>query len=243
MANKRLERWHLEQLRTTLADFPSGVVIEGESPDFTVQSDYRTVGVEITRFYLPPPDGERPQQEQQNLKDRVVRLAHQMHIEAGGPALYVSVFYQQRLAITKRDVPTMASAISKIVLEVALPASITDTPTIVTGSRLPSEINNIRITKSIDGRDQLWYASAGGWVAPVKPQYIREVIERKSSMVSVAKTKCDELWLVIISDRFSRAAPVELSEEAACYTYQKIFDRVFWIEPHAPRVFELESCG
>lgn len=243
MANKHLERWYLERLRTTFADFPSGAVIARESPDFTVQSDYRTVGIEITRFYLPPPDEERPQQEQQSLKDRAVCLAHQMHMEAGGPALYVSVFYRERLAITKRDVPTMANAISKIVLEAPVPASITDTSTIVTGSRLPPEIISISITRSINGRDQLWHANAGGWVAPVKPQHIREVIERKSSMASVAKAKCDELWLVIVSDEFSRAAPVELSEEAADYTYQKIFDRVFWIEPHAPRVFELESRG
>jgi hypothetical protein len=241
MADKRLERWYVAQLRTAVSDFPLGEVVPGESPDFIVRSDKRTVGIEVTAFHLPPAAGERPHQEQQSLKDRVVDQARRLHTDAGGPGLYVSVYFGDPVLITKRGAREFADAVASIVLETSVPASFDEPVMTVPWHRLPPGIVGISIRASIDGRDRLWSAHAGGWVAPVQPQHIEAVIQRKHGMLSVAKSKCSEVWLVIVNDDFSKAAPVELTEAAARHSYEHAFDRLLWLQPHAPQVYDLAS--
>lgn len=75
MPDKRLEKWYLEQLRMALPDFPEGPIVADEPPDFIVAGGNGAVGIELTVFHLKPLDGLRPHQEQQSLKDRIVRQA------------------------------------------------------------------------------------------------------------------------------------------------------------------------
>jgi hypothetical protein len=239
MPDKPRERWYLERLRSGMQSFPAGPVVSGESPDFVVQSDDRTTGIEITQFYLPPSSGERPQQEQQSLKDRIVDMARDLHVNAGGPALYVSVYYRTPLALTKRAVYGISRALATAVLATPVPRSIEEPSTSVAWSDLPKEIANVRISGSIDGEDRLWYADAGGWVAPVEGEHIEQVIKRKMPMARAARAKCDELWLVIVNDEFSRAAPAQLRSDATDVGYADAFDRILWLEPHSQKVYEL----
>jgi hypothetical protein len=243
MADKRREAWYVQRLRGALARFPDGTILPGESPDFVVKTKHHAVGIEVTRFYLPPIEGERPQQEQQSLKDRVVHTAHQMHMNLGGPALYVSVHFRTPLSIAKRDVLGMARQLATAVLQTPAPNSIDEPSVSVAWDVLPPFIATIRISGSVDGQDRLWYADAGGWVAPVGAHHITDVIERKTAMSRIAREKCDELWLLIVNDEFSRAAPTRLTENAAEHRYSPVFDRLLWLEPHAQKVFKLKGRG
>jgi hypothetical protein len=54
---------------------------------------------------------------------------------------------------------------------------------------------------------------------------------------------CQELWLVVVNDEFSRGAPVELARTSEGASYAHSFDRVFWLEPHRLRVWELQSAN
>jgi hypothetical protein len=163
-----------------------------------------------------------------------------MHMKAGGPALYVTVFYRTPLSIRKREVFGMAKALSTAVLETPVPTSISEPAAYVSRTPLPRDITSIKISGSIDGRDRLWYADCGGWIASVEPHHVSEVIARKSLMFSNARPKCDELWLLIVNDEFSRAAPASLTQDAAQHRYPSIFDRLLWLEPHSPKVVEFE---
>jgi hypothetical protein len=239
MADKLRERWYVNQLQSALTHFPAGEVLATESPDFLVQSDEQLVGVEVTVFYWSAPNEVRPHQEEQALKDRVVATAQRAHTEAGGPALYVSVFFARHSAITKGNAQKRGQELAQAVLETTPPASIDEGAVTVFWNRLPAGIVDISIRASVHERDRLWSADAGGWVAQVQPVDIQTVIDRKSRMLPVARAKCREVWLVIIDDEFSRAAPVELGEAAARHAYSHAFDRLFWLEPHQGRVHEL----
>jgi hypothetical protein len=61
----------------------------------------------------------------------------------------------------------------------------------------------------------------------------------KRDSLRVARPRCGAVWLVIVNDVFSRAAPVELSEPAQRASYDHEFDRLLWLEPHALRVRDL----
>jgi hypothetical protein len=96
------------------------------------------------------------------------------------------------------------------------------------------------IFPSIDGKDQLWHADAGGWVAQISAEQIASVVQAKARRAPLARTRCDRLWLVVVNDAFSRAAPAEISAEARAASYEGPFDRLIWLLPgHPPRAIDL----
>jgi hypothetical protein len=242
MANKRKERWFVEQLRHVLHDFPEGHIESDEAPDILVRSDRCTLGIEVTVFHLPPSDGQRPQQEDQALKDRVVDAALAVHTSGGGPALYVTVYFRRGSKITKRDVTVYGEVVARAVRGTPWPVSLDEPGVTVPWEQLPPFVSEITIRAAVTGGRPLWSANAGGWVAPVEPDQIQAVLDRKAAMGERARTKCQELWLVVVNDEFSRGAPVELTTTSESATYAHSFDRVFWLEPHRLRVWELQSA-
>jgi hypothetical protein len=226
MADKRIERWYLTQLRSCLADFPPGLQRDGESPDFIIWHGARATGIELTVFHLPPAAGQRPHQELQTLKDRVVTIGSRLHANAGGPGLYVSVFFNNPTRLSKGNAAEIGQALSAAVLRSKVPKSLDEEALRVPWDELPDCIGDITIRASVDGRDRLWSADAGGWVTPVQPDHIQAVVTRKEDMLAVARTKCTDVWLVIVNDDFGKAAPAELSELATHFQYSHRFDRL-----------------
>jgi len=94
----------------------AGEPLEAEPPDFILQGDDGTLGIELTAFHLPTLDGQRPYQERQSLKDRIVQLAERIHHDAGGPALYVMVHFNDHMELDKKDIQPLANAIAASVL-------------------------------------------------------------------------------------------------------------------------------
>src|SRR5260221_4906178 len=99
MPDKAQERFYLSALREALPDFPPFEPVPSETPDFVVPVPGKTLGIEFTLFHFPTPEGEQPHQEWQALKDRIVARAADLHDRAGGPALYVSVYFSPRKRI------------------------------------------------------------------------------------------------------------------------------------------------
>jgi hypothetical protein len=240
MPDKERERRYLGELRKCVAELTPGEAVESESPDFLLGSRPTRIGIEFTEYHHPPAPGERPQQEVQSLKDRVVGLAEQLHAQAGGPALYVTAIFGHHGRLSKETVRPMAKALAAAVLSQDVPRSIHDADVRVPRDLLPREIAQVHVHGSIDGEDKLWQADAGGWVARIAPSHVQREIERKQRMAGAARAMCDALWLVIVHN-LVRGAPCELSEGARAAEYTHAFDRLFWLDPHTPRVIELRT--
>lgn len=76
-------------------------------------------------------------------------------------------------------------------------------------------------------------------MAEITIEHISNVIRSKSDREPLARIQCDELWLVIVNDNFSRAAQAEISAEALNALYKGPFDRLMWLLPHVPRAIDL----
>ncbi len=240
MADKRRERFYLEQLRAALPDFPPGHVEAGpEPPDFVIRSADRVVGIEMTEFYLPPQPGERRHhQEEQSLKNHAVRRACEIHAGSGGPGLYVQVFFHRPFSLTKNTLERFAGCLAQAVGEVPAP-TFGEQSTSVPWQRLPVGVSSISLHGGLRGQDRLWQAGNGGWVAPIGPELIQPVIAKKVRKCQPVRKTYAELWLVIVGDDFSDGAPAELTRSAAEHVYANQFNRVFWLRPHVPRAHEL----
>jgi len=230
--DKLRERFYLDLLRRALPEIPADQPQEPEPPDFLFPMPNRSLGIEFTLFHLPPHPGKRPHQERQSLKDRIVTIAEGLHQAAGGPALYVGVYFNDNYTIDKKDTARLAREIADSVLCAPTPRSIEEPVEIPWGHR-PEETIGIHIMKSVDGEDKLWHADAGGWVADITDEHIREVLRSKARMAVRARSRCDHLWLVIVNDAFSRGAPAEILEATLDQVYDAPFDRVIWFIPHS----------
>lgn len=134
----------------------------------------------------------------------------------------------------------MAKALAAAVLSQDVPRSIHDADVRVPRDLLPREIAQVHVHGSVDGEDKLWQAEAGGWVARIAPSHVQREIEGKERMAGGARAMCDALWLVIVHN-LVRGAPCELSEQARTAEYTHVFDRLFWLDPHMPRVTEFRT--
>src|SRR4051812_35325274 len=115
MPDKERERFYLEMLRRAIPEIPAVVPTEPEPPDFLFETGRGTLGIEFTAFHLPPAPGERPHQERQALKERIVELAERLHDERASPALYVAVHFNHHVALDKKDTVRLAHEIANSV--------------------------------------------------------------------------------------------------------------------------------
>lgn len=239
MPDKIRERFYLDRLRGALADVPSGEPSEPEPPDFLFVTNGHRLGIEMTTFHLPPAARERPHQEQRSLRDRIVEIAERLHHEAGGPALYVWVVFQERPALTKKDTQPLARDIAHAVLKYRVPTASNEPAVEIPWGYRPERTASIRVCGSVDGVNRSWRANDFGWVDQINSQHVADAVRAKALKEPLARTRCDELWLVIANDCFSGAAPAEISDEALGASYEAPFDRLIWLLPHAPRAIDL----
>lgn len=240
MPDKARERRYLEAFRGCVDDFPLGEPVESERPDFLIGWSPARIGIEFTEYHHPPGKGERPHQEVQSLRDRVVSLAEDRHHKAGGPAVYVSAIFGSHGRLSKETVGRIAKALADAVLAQDVPRSMRDESIEILHSLLPPEIVHVRIHGSVDGDDKLWQAGAGGWVAQIEASDVQREIARKQRTAGAARARCDALWLVIVHN-IARGGPCELSEEAKVAAYTHGFNRVFWLDPHSAHALEFHT--
>lgn len=240
MPDKRRERFYLEALQRALRDAPLGSPLEPEPPDFVFVNLGHRLGIELTTFHLPPKPGEPPHQEWQSLKDQIVVQAERLHAEAGGLPLYVDVIFHERQRLRKKDIQPFARELAAVLLAYPVPHHFSEPAIAIPWGHKPKWTAGIQVHGSVNGVDKLWEADAGGWVAEITSEHISEVVRVKASRERLARIQCDELWLVIVNDNFSRAAQAEISTEALSALYEGPFDRLVWLLPHVPRAIDLQ---
>lgn len=237
MPDKARERYHMDQFRAAIG--LSGIVQEGEHPDFVVLSGGERIGIELTSFHLPPDLGERPEQEQVALQALAVERARSTFRDAGGVALYVNVEFSNN-ALNKQRAYVVGDELCRGLQALRLPERISDGPYEVPHEHLPNDVVACCVRASFDGQDELWQGGRGGWVAPVSAAHVQAELSRKAPKAQRMRRRCDQLWLVIVHDLF-RSASCVLSPAALLHTYEHHFDRAYWLIAHVPTALELRK--
>lgn len=240
MPSKERERVYLHRLQQLCPVLAAGLVEETERPDFLVRTETRVVGIEFTTFHLRAGPATRPEQETGALQQRVVQIAEGLHSREGGPALYVRVAFSDRPPLRKTGVRQLARDLACAIRRQPVPRSLNDPHLVLRLGDVPAGIDRVLIYGSIKGTDKLWQVGGAWWVSPIFPKRVQEIIDRKAVRThGFARARCDELWLVIVHDLLARGAPAELSAEAVTAGYGGPFDKIYWLDPHEPRIWRL----
>jgi hypothetical protein len=110
--NQSIERHYFERFRKAYS-LPTGQLGYGDKPDVTLTGE-RTIGIEVTRFYLQPGSSLESKQRQRPLRDPVVEQAQALYRAQGGKAVELHISFDTPIAITPRRTRKLAQELATL---------------------------------------------------------------------------------------------------------------------------------
>jgi hypothetical protein len=110
--NQIIERHYFERFPKAYS-LPTGQLGYGDKPDVTLAGE-RTIGIEVTRFYLQPGSRLESKQRQRPLRDAVVEQAQALYRAQGGKAVELHISFDTPHAITRRRTGKLAQELAAL---------------------------------------------------------------------------------------------------------------------------------
>lgn len=239
---KTRELIHLEHFREVCPFFPEGEIEKTEKPDFIVHAPHQHLGIEHTEMFQPgAPHGESLQA-QDSLAQRVVDKANQLYLQNHSQPLLVQTLFKPRGKMSKQDTQRIAKMIVHLIEETPIESgsSITLQRTIENSEHFPKEIAMIHAYSHPNGKENRWVCSSVGFVPQITPEQLQEKIDKKEQKLDGYKSKCSEVWLLIVADDLRIPSTVDLAALASTHRYITRFDRIFFFWNSSRRYLELQ---
>lgn len=228
---KERERQYLEVFRRNYQAFPVGEVVSDESPDFIIKGGKKTVGIEVTQIFKDGPEEKKPLQGQESLQRQIIDKA-KLKLECNNRGIakgLVSVHFNTNYKLSNRDIGPLSQVLSDLVIK--------NFPHHKNGCVLECDVDNyetfpdqfamIGISRIPKLSKTSWTRTSTSLVHKCTVDCILEKIATKDKKLKEYRTKCDEIWLLIIAEGFAHSSTFEVPEQTADYMYKTEFDCVF----------------
>src|SRR3990172_5338391 len=116
MTKDEIEKTYLDGFAKTLAKFPVGWLSKSESPDFLISNEEGTLGIELTRIFRKPSQGESPLRAQESLRERITESAKARYDALGQPPIHVGVLFNNQFALRRQDVKQIAQRLADVAI-------------------------------------------------------------------------------------------------------------------------------
>lgn len=215
----------------------------GERPDFTLPTVDGHIGLEVTEYFQPHVPNpslsvDRPLQEQDGLKDRILARAQQIFEAQYSERLRVQVLWRPRQVIDKKDVESISVALAELAASLPVTAADNRRFTSTQDLQFPDPITTIFARLIGPELSSLWQVIGAGLVRPLSPDNLLCIIRDKEKKLKGYRAGLAATWLLIVMDWWTRASYAELTPAAREYVYETAFDRVFFLD-----VFRNESAS
>lgn len=217
-------------------------------PDLLVRTDSRVVGIEHTRLYreqegLPSGRQLRPQE---YLHDQIVAAANTKFRIKHPTPLQLYVEFKEPFNSKKADIDSLANALVSSV-ELSLREHRPRNGEVVwvwqweaerRGIPWPNAIHqfNYCIVRS---EFEVWGPSYGYAVPGVGIDVVKDRLRDKESRLNHYRRRCDDVWLLIVTDTGTPASHFEVPESVVSATYTTDFDRVYILTTFHRNLFRL----
>lgn len=237
--NKEQERAIVERLLSSIRDAPSGTLVPGEAPDFTMRAGDAQIGIEVTELYEQRGEGNEAAAEFHQV-NVVIKQAQELAHRRGVPAAFVTVHFAVR-AISKRRTSGLAAELVDIVAA-AMPSageSRTIQQTYTQPPALPAELDDIEIMRLEDGLPHSWTQIDAGFARNDLLSHLQECIDGKSKKYPGYLERCDECWLVIYCSDLPGVAFFAPDDSLAAQRFVGPFPRAFYFGGFSGQPIEL----
>lgn len=220
---KEIERFYLDRLKDHFSGFPEGEIIPREPPDFLVKNGFKTVGVEVTEFHLDSSINALSP-ERVSLREKVREHAENICNAKNLSSVWVTIHFAQDFSCRVSEIKRIASQLADLVEPLQIDVS----------NQIAFELNEVEISNviSITARKvmlskSLWTAPSARFLPELDFSYIQKILDKKSSLCEVYRKHCDEIWLMIVMDRFDPSSFATIAENVQTDSLTHAFDFAF----------------
>jgi hypothetical protein len=223
MTNGDIERHYFEQFRGTYR-LPNGVVEYADKPDVLLKGE-RTIGIEMTRFYLQPGGSSDSEQQQKPRRERVVSDAHELHRDAGRKKFELTITFNPDRPITSARRKILPKELAALAASMSADRSGPIDANFL--GRMP-EIHSIYLNaKEYD--DAKWHVSQVYSLDLMAAEGLEQIVREKESKAA-EYAPCDAYWLLIIVDWRDNAQDQEIYVEGVKIA-SRVFERIIVYKP------------
>jgi hypothetical protein len=233
LSNHEIERHYFEKFRAVYS-LPSGDIDYGDKPDIILKGT-RTIGIEVTRFYLASGNDFDSEQRQKPLRDVIVKEAQKLYQGANGRGIELWIGFDPTMPITsdrKKALPMEIADLAKRMdrkninelFQPLLPK--------------PPEINAVYFTGD-DYTDPHWRVFQGSSLTHMSVDALEEIVRSKEIKANQYKP-CDSYWLLVVVDWMDSAQEQEIRVDNLNIR-SDIFERIFVYKPGYDHIVEAKS--
>ncbi len=242
MDKKVRERTFLNEISNLYKDFPSGTIIDHESPDFLVDQNSYILGIEI-EDYIRGQTGEGSGKRHREMvwKSIIDKAQSEFEIGCNIPVMVSFSWFpnrQPQQADTKPFVKTIISIVANHIppdLSSWADVGYEELENLPLGEFLHS-MTVCRIKEHVS-----WSFDEGDFTE-IRANEIEWLISSKNSKVSQYLSACNTVWLIIVADGEYISSYGDLTPEIVEHPYQTKFERVLFYDRVRKTVFKLANC-
>jgi hypothetical protein len=231
MTNRDIERYYFQQFSEAY-ELPRGALEYADRPDVLLRGA-RTIGIEITRFYLQSGRSLSSEQQQRPRRERVVLDAHTLHRAAGGRRVELTITFDASRPITSAKGKTLPKQLAAFTATIG-----THESGMVDAERLEEmpEVHSIYVS-SKEYDDAKWSVCQVYSLDLMSAEGLKDIVKQKESK-SAEYAPCDAYWLLIIVDWRDNAQDQEISVERVKIA-SEIFERIIVYKPGFEDIVEV----
>lgn len=233
-ANSEIERYYFERFRKVY-DLPSGTVCYADKPDVLLKGERKTIGIEITRFYIDSNCEERSEQRQRPLREKIVSEAHQLYLEGGGKNISLMVGFNLDSPIKTNSKRNLTHNL--FLFEKKYESQSTGDFYSCSFPDMP-EINFIWLDSKTRS-DCAWRCSQVYSFREMSSSRLKDIIADKE-LKAANYASCNSYWLLIVVDGSDRAQDQEISKDNLSFS-SKVFEKIILYRTVFEEVFELNQ--
>jgi hypothetical protein len=228
--NQSIERHYFERFRKAYS-LPTGQLSYGDKPDVTLTGE-RTIGIEVTRFYLQPGSSLKSKQRQRPLRDAVVEQAQALYRAQGGKAVELHISFDTPIAITPRRTRKLAQELAALAKRIdRRPSGAVERAEFQT---IP-EVSFVYFNKQ-EYPDARWNAS-GVHTPGLMSEKALEAIVRDKEAKSTDYAPRDAYWLLVVAEAMDPAQEQEIRIDGLNISSQ-VFEKIIVYNPLFGHVVE-----
>ena len=240
MTKNDLERRYLDGFAQIASEFPKGVISKSESPDFLIQSDDHTIGIELTRLFRKSARGHALPREQESLRERIATEAKARYDAMTRPPIHVSIHFNYHPALRKADVSGLATRLIDLAVRLTpdVGGKSEEEYTWLNRAYFPEQIAVVSVHRPQVLTSSVWSTPSADYIRMLSGADIQKEIDKKDARVKSYRLQCERVWLVLCSRGERLSSYLEFTNEALARSYKTAFDRVF-LYVWSSRVHEL----
>lgn len=244
MKNKIEEKYYFELFTKCYKDFPTGKVVESESPDFIIKSSNKTIGIELSKIFQKSTHRRLNFQTSDSISDDILFQIKELLVYDKLFQFEVQLSLDINRRMTKKERETFANKIFLIIVK-NLQRDKLYTKIVNDFEDLDNfpEMVSLILLANVPALKEPHVSTLSRYslLEENMIELLGDIINKKNQKISLYKENCDEQWLLIHTVDMSSGSFFNPSKKSLEHNYFSSFKKVFFLNSLNAKVYKLNT--